>query len=349
MRKDDGHMTDSKPTIAVTDEDLAAAHEILAPFVKAGTVSEHDLGLGVHVVGAIIAERVQAALAHRDSAIAHRDEHNREMERIIVARNNELDQLRGQLLVLQEVFKALEIVTGQYEEAANLVSLQHHADGTTEEAAFMNMGVVCNELVKARLHARDALISTEPTVNTIKEKIRADERERCAVVAENQNTMGAAYSDDELTLERLRARQKVEQIAAAIRALANSEGESDFSNLPKPEPGQADAARDVLAERQRQKDVEGWTEEHDDSHDAGELAGAGAAYALNAACLLHPYDGTEIENPELVGWMWDRKWWKPKSPRRDLVRSAALILAEIERIDRELDKAIEHVREDTPS
>lgn len=31
---------------------------------------------------------------------------------------------------------------------------------------------------------------------------------------------------------------------------------------------------------------------------------------------------------------WDMQWWKPGSPRRNLVKSGALILAEIERIDR---------------
>lgn len=34
------------------------------------------------------------------------------------------------------------------------------------------------------------------------------------------------------------------------------------------------------------------------------------------------------------GWPWGSSWWKPKDPRRDLVRAGALILAEIERIDR---------------
>jgi hypothetical protein len=34
------------------------------------------------------------------------------------------------------------------------------------------------------------------------------------------------------------------------------------------------------------------------------------------------------------GWPWDLKWWKPTTPRRDLVKAAALIVAEIERLDR---------------
>lgn len=31
------------------------------------------------------------------------------------------------------------------------------------------------------------------------------------------------------------------------------------------------AASDILAERDRQKTAKGWTEEHDDAHDNGEL------------------------------------------------------------------------------
>ena len=34
-------------------------------------------------------------------------------------------------------------------------------------------------------------------------------------------------------------------------------------------------------------------------------------------------------------WPWSLDWWKPKDPRRDLVRAGALIVAEIERLDRQ--------------
>ena len=46
--------------------------------------------------------------------------------------------------------------------------------------------------------------------------------------------------------------------------------------------------------------------------------------------------GDELE-PSIVErvWPWDRQWWKPKSRRRNLVRAAALLIAAIERIDRE--------------
>lgn len=108
------------------------------------------------------------------------------------------------------------------------------------------------------------------------------------------------------------------------------------------------ALQDVIAERQRQINAEGWSTEHDDEHDAGELAAAAIAYALNAADVLNPAsqgDGDYGMNPPDV-WPWDAGWWKPSGSndnqhgaRRDLVKAAALILAEIERIDRAVAKA----------
>ncbi|WP_210208417.1 hypothetical protein [Rhodoplanes roseus] len=91
---------------------------------------------------------------------------------------------------------------------------------------------------------------------------------------------------------------------------------------------------EIAAERRRQIEVEGWTSEHDDTHDSGELAGAGGYYALNAALNLSPYGPSADDVPE--GWQWGEEWWKPNhdNPRRDLIKAAALIVAEIERLDR---------------
>tara|TARA_R110002049_G_scaffold73666_16_gene190280 strand:- start:774 stop:1604 length:831 start_codon:yes stop_codon:yes gene_type:complete len=91
------------------------------------------------------------------------------------------------------------------------------------------------------------------------------------------------------------------------------------------------AARDVLAERQRQIDAEGWTPEHDDEHGAGEMAAAAGCYAFHAAL-----GGWPDLSPYL--WPWDKAWWKPTTPRRNLVKAGALILAEIERLDRAADR-----------
>lgn len=85
-----------------------------------------------------------------------------------------------------------------------------------------------------------------------------------------------------------------------------------------------DGIADIAAERKRQQEKEGWTIAHDDEHIEGHLALAGACYALPPG---------EIGYIESV-WPWDFSWFKPKSRRQDLVRAAALIVAEIERIDR---------------
>lgn len=80
---------------------------------------------------------------------------------------------------------------------------------------------------------------------------------------------------------------------------------------------------DIRAERIRQVDVEGWTAEHDDTHMAGEMARAAACYAFASS------GGAIIQ-----GWPFAAHWWKPENGRRDLVKAGALIIAEIERLDR---------------
>lgn len=88
------------------------------------------------------------------------------------------------------------------------------------------------------------------------------------------------------------------------------------------------AARDVLAERRRQVDVEGWTPEHDDQHSRGQMATAAACYAMR------PEAKEKLPNWVPTHWPWDDEWWKPGDRRRMLVKAGALILAEIERLDR---------------
>jgi len=90
--------------------------------------------------------------------------------------------------------------------------------------------------------------------------------------------------------------------------------------------------RDVIAERERQKSVEGWTPDHDDAHASGEMASAAAAYAFSAGA--NPSEANLLGGAPPVLWPWDRDWWKPTTPRRDAVKAAALLLAEIERLDR---------------
>lgn len=88
----------------------------------------------------------------------------------------------------------------------------------------------------------------------------------------------------------------------------------------------SNAVQSVISERQRQQSVEGWTPEHDDEHTEGEMAEAAACYAMFA-------NNQGFSVPGL--WPWAREWWKQSGQRRDLVKAGALILAEIERIDRQ--------------
>lgn len=91
------------------------------------------------------------------------------------------------------------------------------------------------------------------------------------------------------------------------------------------------AACDVLAERQRQISAEGWSAEHDDAYTDGQMAVAAGYYAL-ASGFPHERDIGHGHLP--VHWPWAATWWKPRTRRSNLVRAGALILAEIERLDR---------------
>lgn len=90
---------------------------------------------------------------------------------------------------------------------------------------------------------------------------------------------------------------------------------------------------EVLRERRRQIDAEGWSPDHDDSVNiSGELAQAAACYAL-ATCEAG--DGLITDPEELsIFWPWPADTFKPKTRRRALILASALLLAEIERLDR---------------
>ncbi|WP_407223871.1 hypothetical protein [Enterobacter roggenkampii] len=86
---------------------------------------------------------------------------------------------------------------------------------------------------------------------------------------------------------------------------------------------QSQALRDVTAERQRQQSTKGYSTQQDDTYIGGELAAAAISY---------------IEPMEAESY-WPADWhddsFKPSDYRRNLVKAGALILAEIERIDRQ--------------
>lgn len=110
-------------------------------------------------------------------------------------------------------------------------------------------------------------------------------------------------------------RVMVESIAACL---------DDLSSPPRAGDARDGAVGLIAAERERQKSVEGWTEAHDDAHAFHELAKA-------AACYAFPFVNDMNDR-----WPFGREWWKP-TPNdrvRELVKAGALIVAEIERLQR---------------
>lgn len=102
----------------------------------------------------------------------------------------------------------------------------------------------------------------------------------------------------------------------------------------------------IAEERKRQVEEEGWAPKHDDAHTRGELAGAGACYALHAAGFLEVniMEGRrEATGHKVSLWPWAQSYWKPcgnvhalsaDDRIRELTKAGALIAAEIDRLQR---------------
>lgn len=91
------------------------------------------------------------------------------------------------------------------------------------------------------------------------------------------------------------------------------------------------AVQDVLAERRRQIETEGFQSDRDDTYVGGELASAGAVYGIISTGRFHI---DEILIKLLWPASWTLAWLKPSNRRRNMVKAAALYIAEIERMDR---------------
>lgn len=99
---------------------------------------------------------------------------------------------------------------------------------------------------------------------------------------------------------------------------------------------------DVIDERARQIAREGWSTEHDDGHTDRSLAAAGATYAWLASQAPEyskhwaemGWKGCSIVSKFLWPTAWHLDYLKVKVARRMLVIAAALLIAEIDRIDR---------------
>lgn len=99
---------------------------------------------------------------------------------------------------------------------------------------------------------------------------------------------------------------------------------------------------EIEEERTRQVTSEGWTESDDDGHRRGQLAQAAIAFVVSAltqtrmiadgASAAQAYSAAQ-RAPKPSTWPF-RSPWKPKAYRRALICAAALLVAEVERLDR---------------
>lgn len=83
------------------------------------------------------------------------------------------------------------------------------------------------------------------------------------------------------------------------------------------------AVLDVLLERQRQQTDKGFNNEQDDTYTGYQLAAAAISY-------IEP-----MEAPNYWPADWHDDSFKPSDYRRNLVKATALLIAEIERLDRQ--------------
>jgi hypothetical protein len=167
-----------------------------------------------------------------------------------------------------------------------------------------------------------------------------DELQRAGVFA-SATRGGAHYPDHYKEIARpiiakyLAAHSAPSSIAAAIR-----------EKLPLP------GITLIEAERRRQISAEGWTAEHDNRHDEGEMALAAACYA--SPILLYQKVDRANQIRFVDPWPWDDRWDKRpedgnvklpnssvgiKERIRQLSKAGALVAAELDRLLREATNA----------
>lgn len=91
---------------------------------------------------------------------------------------------------------------------------------------------------------------------------------------------------------------------------------------------------DVSEERLRQITEEGYGAISDDTLGNGVLGAAGACYAIHAAWTLEEGSPGKSLSGVPIWWPFGPETWKPEDPRRNLVKAAALLIAQIDKYDR---------------
>lgn len=200
------------------------------------------------------------------------------------------------------------------------------------EALSQPVGVVTNQLDGAVIVESDQLLPgdnvySQEYVTALLTALKLEQEQSAYYERHMWNFHGLAESES----------QRAEAAEQRLELVREQRDNELRTNAELEQRLQQPALADVIAERQRQIIAEGWTPEHDDQHASSEMAGAAACYArhVNARGWVYSHNPSDYQSEtESSNWPWDASWWKPTNPRRDLVKAGALILAEIERLDR---------------
>lgn len=114
------------------------------------------------------------------------------------------------------------------------------------------------------------------------------------------------------------------------------------ASLESQHPTWSIAIRDLIAERRRQVREEGYHLERDDQYTSGQLAEAASVYAFWAAPSGYTPDAhLDYLNTKLPPcWPFGPEQWKPANQRLMLIKAGALILAELDRLDRRTARVV---------
>lgn len=143
------------------------------------------------------------------------------------------------------------------------------------------------------------------------------------------------YDEDKVYANWNECRSALDEIKDVFQQI-DWDAENELAELLAAAPGTEvpQAWLDVQSERRRQITAEGWTPEHDDEHACDEIAAFACFYAMPPAA--RDWDASSTGYGDTLGEAILPEGWEPKTGdrRRELVKAGALILAEIERLDR---------------
>jgi hypothetical protein len=102
----------------------------------------------------------------------------------------------------------------------------------------------------------------------------------------------------------------------------------------------AKVAGELFEERVRQQIGEPYTADRDDEYLHGQLENAALTYLQYGRDdgRFKVAQAYQAEGEAPASWPWEAQFWKPSSRRRMLVKAGALVIAAIERLDREAGK-----------